>query len=385
MTPNPPGFEGHRVAVTEEMVRACFPAMKRDSGPGHPWVGLASTKGGIIDRFSVLLVQAVMETLDLWGNTQVGALPQDPVELCKLGAASPIRVFVKNEPHDKTKISTGKVRLIAMVPIHMVIAEMLICSTQNLKEIAHWDQIPSKPGLGLAEDSQIRKIWDEVVPHLTHGVSEADVSGFDFCLSEEMFIHDATRRVDLIEGGASQSLTNAVYNMHHVLTRSVFALSDGRMYAQETPGIMKSGRYVTSATNSFIRVMLGRAIGADWVVAMGDDSLESTVDDAVQKYEQLGIRIKFYRNVETDFEFCSHTFIDGVAWPAKPGKMFFNLLNQKGDWKHCCEQFQQWFFEMRHHPDVDHWVSALERSGWATQNKGKNGEKQDQAKEKPQC
>lgn len=374
MTLNPKGFEGCRCSVVEEQVRELFRFMKRDSGPGHPWISLAKTKGEVIDRYSPLLVEAVLGVVALWANTPHGTLPEDPCELVRRGFVAPVRTFVKNEPHGKEKISTGRLRLICMVPIHIVMAEMLVFGVQNSEEIAHYDSIPSKPGLGLADDAQIEQVCEEVGREIPQGVSEADVSGFDFSVSEEFFKYDARRRVDLIEGGASESFTNAVYNAHHSLCRSVFALSDGRMFKQLEPGVMKSGRYVTSSTNSFIRVLMARSIGSRWCIAMGDDSLEATVPDAIAKYAELGVKVKFYRNVTTEFEFCSHTFKGGKAWPANPGKMYYSLLNQKGGFSQLFTQFQQWFFEMRHHPDVDLWVQALERSGWAAQKDGRQEE-----------
>lgn len=371
MTNVPRGFEGSVVCVTREQVYDLLPSMKRDSGPGHPWVELAKTKGEIIDRYREMLVDAVLETVELWGNTPHGSLPEDPVELIEKGFSAPMRTFVKNEPHASDKIESGRLRLIIMVPMHLVLAEMLIFGTQNNEEIAHWAEIPSKPGLGLAEDHHIKSIFEEVDAQ-REKVAQADVSGFDFSLCEEFFKYDAKRRVRLAGAEEKSIFANACYNAHHVMCRAVYALSDGRMFKQLHPGVMKSGRYVTSSTNSFIRVMLAFCIGALWAIAMGDDSLETAVDDAQQRYARLGLTVKFYDLIgcPTSFDFCSHIFQDGVAWPSKPGKMLYNLLSQSGTESQLIQQFQQWFFEMRHHPQVDEWTRVIERSGWAAQNNG---------------
>jgi len=355
------------LCVKREDVEKMFASVKLDSGPGHPWILLGSTKKHIIENFKELLIDSTIETIEKWSLTPRGSLAEDPVELVRQGFAAPLRTFVKNEPHGRDKIESGRVRLILTVPIHMVLAEMLIFGPQNLEEIAHWDEIPSKPGMSLAEPKQIAKIWDDVQKHMENGVSEADVSGFDWCLTDEMFKLDAKRRVELIEGGATEAFKNAVFNHHHVICRSVIALSDGRMYKQLTPGIMKSGSYCTSSSNSFIRVMLAHAIGSTWCIAMGDDSLEATVENAEEKYGRLGIKIKYITKVVRAFEFCSHTFIDGTAWPAKPGKMFYNILNQRGPENHIFQCYQQWCFEMGEHPDFDLWDEALSRSGWGAQ------------------
>lgn len=359
---------------------ALFPSMKRDSGPGHPWIALEKTKGGIIDKFPEVLIDAVLAVVDLWANNPPGTLPNDPVELIEQGFSAPMRVFVKNEPHNKEKISTGRLRLIIMVPIHLVLAEMLIFSDQNNEEIDHWATTPSKPGLGLAEDRHLKTIWEEVQSR-QELKAEADVSGYDFSLCEDFFIMDARRRVLLAGAPIEGAFYNAVHNAHHVMCRSVYALSDGRMFKQLHPGVMKSGRYVTSSTNSFIRVMLAHSIGADWAIAMGDDSVESAVPGAIEKYAELGLKVKFYRTFNDEFEFCSHNFAGGSAYPSKPGKMLYNLVNQRGDFSTKFRLFQQWHFEMRHHPELNTWISAIERLGWSAQNDGTQSKPQTSAEE----
>jgi len=322
-------------------------------------------------NYPKMLIEATIDTFNIWAGTPVGELPDDPVELCLMGAASPVRLFVKNEPHSADKIKTGKSRLIAMVPFHIVLTEMLGFSIQNNEEINHWSEVPSKPGIGLADDSHIEKMWESVVGELNNGkCAEADVSGYDWSLTDVMFRYDALRRC-LLAGVTSGPFWNFVHNAHHVLCRRVFVLSDGRMYKQLTPGVMKSGRYVTSSTNSFIRVLLSRSIGSSWCYAMGDDSLEEYVEGAIEKYKKLGVKVKFYVKSQGQFEFCSHTFVGGrVAFPSKPGKMLYNLLSTRQQDDVRFRLFQQWAFEMRHHPEYDAWVTAIERSGWSVQING---------------
>lgn len=329
-----------------------------------------------------MVIDAVEATLLQWASNPKGSLPEDPVELVKQGFSSPMRTFVKNEPHTQAKIESGRLRLIIMVPLHLVICEMALFGQQNEEEISHWDQVPSKPGFGLSEDSHISSMWSSVVPQLEKGnVAEADVSGYDFSLCERFFLYDAKRRY-LLAGGNNVFLENAIFNCTHIMCRAVFALSDGRMFKQMSPGIMKSGRYVTSSTNSFIRVMLSRAIGSDWCYAMGDDSLEGYVEGAAEAYRKMGINVKFYKRCDKTFEFCSHTFEGGKAYPTKPGKMVFNLLSQNGTHGFKCEVVHQFLHEMRHHPEVDDYYRVIWRSEWAAQSEdGKQKVKEVQDRE----
>jgi len=104
---------------------------------------------------------------------------------------------------------------------------------------------------------------------------------------------------------------------------------------------------------------------------MGDDSLEDYVDGAAEAYRKMGIHVKFYTKCTDEFCFCSQTFRDGIAFPSTPGKMTFNLVQQGGEQSQKLAFFQQWAFEMRHSPDHDRWVAAIERSGWAAQRDGR--------------
>lgn len=358
--------------MTAEEFDELLRGVKRESGPGHPWIGLEKTKGGIVDRHKGLLYQATMEYLNLLAETPIGTMPEDPVDLVRQGFASPMRVFVKNEPHSAQKLETGRVRLIIMVPFHIVLAEMLIFGTQNNKEIRHWDSIPSKPGIGLTEDRHVGKVWDDVKGMLGRGqLAEADVSGYDFSLTERMFYYDALRRVYLAQCKGGTSFDRVVMNITHALCRSVFALSDGTMLKQEIPGVMKSGRYCTSSTNSYIRVLLSYAVGSSFCISMGDDSLEEYVTEAPRLYKEMGVHVKFYKKCDNVFEFCSQTFKDGKSFPSNPAKMLFNLLNQKGEFKQKCLLFQQWNFEMRNSPAILLGEEILERSEWPAQNNAK--------------
>lgn len=362
--------------LRREDVEKVMKTQKRDSGPGLPWTLLGRSKGEVIDQHGDLVVDATMELIEKLSTTKVGELPSDPVELIKQGWVTPLKVFVKNEPHSKEKLDTGRLRIIVAVPLHVVLAETLVFGVQNGVEINHWDQIPSAPGIGLAIDEHLEIMWKRTENKLKNGeLAEADISGFDFSLTEKMFELDGRRRI--IAAGAEDNVkfTNLVQNLHHIMTHNVFTTSDGKMYAQIHGGIMKSGRYVTSSTNSFIRVLLACAAGSRETIAMGDDSLETYDAEAVKRYEKLGLKVKFYKRCSDTFEFCSHTFANGRAWPSNPGKMAFNLLNQRGkNHQERVTLFQQWAFEMRYHPEFDRWVKIIERLGWWTQINTKDGQ-----------
>jgi len=333
MTEAPVGFRvsgwGARELCVGD-VEDLYPFLKRDSSPGHPWVALGSTKGMIIDKYGGLLAQATLATLRLWSVSDVSTLPTDPVELVIKGYLSPLRVFVKDEPHNDAKLSEGRVRLIASMPVHIVLAQMILCGPQNRAEIEQWKGCPSCPGMGLAVDSDVKSVVESVLPLLLKGeLAYADVSGFDWSVDETLMMFDTLRRISLAYN-ASPRYARALRCMAYVVLRAVFALSDGTLLAQLVAAIVKSGDYRTSSTNSFLRVLLAFAIGALLARTMGDDSVEQRVVDAAKKYLAMGIKLKSYQTSSEGFEFCSSWFTrEGVAFPINPAKGLVTLLAHK--------------------------------------------------------
>ncbi len=337
---------------------------KRDSSPGHPWVTLGKTKGHIIDDHSEMLISTTLDLIDVWvsGNEP----PDDPMALVRLGWNAPIRVFVKNEPHSLAKLESGRVRIIASVPFHVVLAEQLLFFDQNECEISQWLSCPSKPGISLSSGESVRKFYDNHQDQLKKGtLGSNDMSGYDWSLSEAFFQAEAQMRIDLA-GGQGTTFERAVRNCFFVMARCVIALSDGRMFAQVRPGIMWSGRYVTSSSDSRIRVLVSSLTGASWCESMGDDAIEEYRSNAVDLYARLGLRCTDNRQCDEDsgFEFCSHLFKEGKAWTVNPGKILVNLLSQP---KPTSDLWAQFLLETRTYPLQSELVDIVERSGWGAQ------------------
>jgi hypothetical protein len=241
-----------------------------------------------------------------------------PLELIQRGFVDPVKVHVKNEPHKQKKLREGRVRIISGVSMVDELIERLLCSLQNNTEIANWLTIPSKPGIGLTSDEQVR----DFVQTIPEDVASSDVTGYDWCLHEWLFELDVACRIRLACAPMDGCFARVLQNRVICLCRSLFVLSDGQCFEQTFPGIMKSGSYLTSSTNSRIRFLLALIIGASWAYTMGDDCLEQYVNDAIDKYHALGIEIKEYKRSN---EFCSHVFVDGVAIPLNFPKGLFRL------------------------------------------------------------
>lgn len=237
------------------------------------------------------------------------------VDLVEWGLCDPVRLFVKQEPHPKRKIDSRRFRLISSVSIVDQIVERILFGYQNRLEIATWATCPSKPGMGLAVATQANAIWDDLYyKHTQCPAAEADISGFDWSVQEWELMADVEMRIKL--GGFHAKAANAARNRFKCLALSVFQLSDGRLIAQSEPGLMKSGSYCTSSSNSRIRCLMAKLIGSPWCIAMGDDSVEGFVPNARELYSELGHDCKDYvlcSSKETKFgsrltgvNFCSH-------------------------------------------------------------------------------
>jgi hypothetical protein len=358
-----------KVDLERDDVKRLYCNINGSSGPGYPWVRLGATKGEVLKNFPDVVADAVIELLTLWATFDGSNFPEEPSELVKMGLTSPFRVFIKNEPHKKKKRETGRLRVIVSVPLHVVLAEMLLFGPQDELEIAHWGTIPSKPGMGLSLDEDIKSIFVHVQGSMPKEKASADVRGFDFSVSAYINELETETRINLCGADANSAFARCARACTHVKNRAVFATSDGQFYEQIVPGVRKSGEKVTASANSRQRVALAFAVGADAAIAMGDDSVERPVVDAVAKYLEYGFVIDPYDVTVDTFEFCSQTFQGGKAWPTNPGKMIYNLLNTQP--KDFAEKQSYWcafVFELRHHPDLQSVIIPLvEGSRWAAQ------------------
>lgn len=262
----------------------------------------------------------------------------NPVQLVKGGYCDPIRLFVKQEPHTRKKVEEGRFRLISSVSVVDQVVERLLFGPQNQLEITQWRSIPSKPGMGLSLAEQASSIWHDLAyKHQQHPAAEADISGFDWSVQDWELWADLEMRLEL--GGIKGNLAKICTSRFYCFMNSVFQLSNGDLIAQGKPGLMKSGSYCTSSTNSRIRCLMAEIIGAPWCIAMGDDSVEGFVPDARDKYRALGHLCKDYISCETSgsgalkrVNFCSHELTEKsfflTTWPKT---LYRFLCNPMGD------------------------------------------------------
>lgn len=372
----PRAFAGKVHTVTDQQILAAAYQLKKESSPGFPLGMLSSSKGLLVDDHGDFLVDVVRERLNALSMDLLG--DPTPMELYRLGLCDPVRVFVKNEPHSEVKIANDRLRLIASVSAADEIIERLLCGSQNETEIDQWETCPSKPGIGFSDAQTIRFVESTKEQFLGKQMSEADVSAWDWCVQEWMLDAEAELRIKLCGAAPESAFARILTNRIKCLGRSLIVTSDGVLFEQTSYGIMKSGSYLTSSSNSRMRNLVAHLVGADVSVAMGDDSLEETVDGALEKYRDLGINVKFYKNVGSKFEFCSNAYdltVDPpVAVPQNWQKGFYRLLSGAPS----LELLVQFMHEYRHLENLEVVKALILESGWISKANKKDDEEQEE-------
>lgn len=277
-----------------------------DSTPGMPYKLLGPTNGKVLESFSVYIANLTVARIRKLASVSIDYLrTKTSMELATEGFCDPVRVFVKNEPHSLLKMSQGRYRIIASVSLVDSLLQRCVFQRQDELEIAKWTEHPSQPGIGFTDD-MTKKFLSQIPSGL---VTEADVTGWDWSVQSWEFQAEAIMRVMLVKN-CSQLFARLTENLLFIQSFSVFSLSNGDLYCQDHPGIMKSGSKNTSSSNSRIRVLAHYVLNDvdPWIVAMGDDSLERWFPGAFEAYNALGHPIKSFEKSGNEFEFCGHVY-----------------------------------------------------------------------------
>lgn len=331
-----------------------------DSSPGLPFAELAQFNRDVWEKFREPLVDSVLERMALLARTPV--LPSDPVELVKQGFCDPVRVFVKNEGHTVEKIETGRLRLIFSVSLIDQLVERLLFTPQDEEEIDNWRTVPSKPGFGLGNESQIQEFLSLMRDKIPRR-AESDVIGWDWNVKLWMMEFEAHLRILLSHEAQDSYFARLTRARFHCLARSIFCLSDGRLFAQTKPCILKSGSKITSSSGSRMRSVFCWWVGASTCDSQGDDCNEDYVEGAMERYAERGLPLKMYNKcmpegAEFGFEFCSHKFNSVGGYNVRIAKGTHHLLSGAMD----NEQLRAWYGMFARHPEFPRYRDVVERA-----------------------
>lgn len=346
----------------EHFSELCAEVSVKTSSPGLPWLTLGvHSVGDVFDKYRFVLYHAVKQRIQARiRGVRDGTLDEFGSEdLACGGFRDIVRLFVKNEPHSEKKITEGRFRLIMNSSLTDIMCDRVVAERLCAAEIAVWDKIPSKPGMGL-DDENLSKFVRGCNPRAT---SSLDAKAWDWSL--KAWLMKLCVRVESAQYGVSRAsdLGCALYASAVVTMRKILVLADGSMYSQEEEGIQESGSRLTAARNSKCRVLLGLLAGALDVEAMGDDSKEewSNGRPDLTKYEVMGFRMEEAELPPgCDFEFCSHQFYGELAVPLNWAKTLYRLLAHPPE-ASLAGQFK---YDLRNSPMKETLFDYLRTTSW---------------------
>jgi len=343
----------------------CLSKVVGESTPGIPLMKLGRDNASVLEHYSGEVKQMVVTSFlnAILLGEQVFDL--NAKELIVTGVRDPIRLFIKNEPHNRRKLNSGKLRLISGVSLRDQLKERILGALQNNAEIAAWTTCPSRPGIGL-NDEGLLIMADIFRKELEIGpIMETDVSGWDWSVQSWELEADSERRRRLAQAKKGSLFDFLLRVQARCTARSVYVLPGGEMVEQLTDGIQNSGSYWTSSTNSAMRnlaTQVGRiragekphVDGKTGVSAMGDDSTERYWENAGKYLEELGHRVKFVKTntMLKGISFCSHEWTEqGFASPETAIKTVYRFLSHPQTSDDYIDWFSQLAWVLRHHPD----------------------------------
>lgn len=322
-------FERMRVRVT-----LLLDDVNRTASPGYPWMLMERRNGELIDKYSSLLVETVMIRLRLLYVLSFAPTEElTPSKLLELGAVDPVRIFVKDEPHTALKAEQERWRLIFSVSIVDQLVERYLYSLQSKVMVTRGAHEMGTNLLGLGSDDSSLKFLHNAVTfgHTKGSRYSTDMSGFDWSVGLPEYSLDwalrrswavGTSSSDYVPDAPPSPIVEVMAVRHWALAHAVVVTSGGDLLDAEVPGAMKSGSYLTTTSNTNVRLLYApRDIR---VLAASDDAVEldstGTRDpqEIVDWYASLGMRVKLCRTDPAStgtFEVLSRLYVEG-SWKA---------------------------------------------------------------------
>jgi len=352
-----------------EMLDTC---VQRSSSPGYPASMLYKNNGQFIDAESLFITDVVVSRMKALSRVHLDSLSSEELVLGRY--CDVFKMFVKNEPHKWDKVKDGRLRLIFSCSLVDQIIDRVLCMKQNCAEILSWRDCPSKPGMG-STDEMLDDIAKDVYGMARgRNIHSIDVSGWDWSFTKSLFAADLERRLLLCDGRGDFRLI--LENRFLCLSRKVLLFSDGSMVAQSVDGIMPSGAYITSSTNSFGSNLKSREAGADDSRAMGDDCLAVGMIN-IESYSVDGFRLKVEGESPDEFEFCSMSFRKTGYELTNPWKTVYRFFSQKPSH----QLREQFCYDMRYFDSLAEVLEYADRVGWDAKELLRNDGEEDKISE----
>lgn len=303
----------------EDMVGS---TVDKTTSPGYPWKSYGHTTNGqsMGYQFGILkdpikLMEHYHAFLDRWEQLAI-----EPT-------ADPINLFIKREPHKKSKIENGALRLISGVGItDNLVALWLFGGFSKIVVEMHQD-LPVKLGIGL-DNGSLNHIWRQ----FRADALEMDKSAWDWTMQmwHWELVSEYIGRVSGVDVPQIQNHLTAI-------ATASFRLA-GRDI-QSPPGIMKSGYYCTLLFNSLSQILIHSLAllrcDLPWIemIALGDDTLQKNVDHKlyIEQVELAGCKVKdvVRRRPFTAISFAGYSFTNMQFTPLYEAKHVYRCFYLK--------------------------------------------------------
>lgn len=318
----PENLSNYNSHVVAERVEQLLQAVNMDASPGVPYAYIATTNRTLFDMRQEQIIEIVVDRIERLSQYRLQELEKmSSKERYALGLVDPVRVFVKDEPHDESKLKEGRVRLIMSVSIVDKLIQMYLRKFIHDIEIENWERIPSKPGISFNTNGV------EIIYNQGRKLDiSSDLSGYDWSYPEWMKTADVEFKIHMCNN-PSEYWKHLMHASRIVLSDAIYQTSHGVLLRLQFRGNMNSGEYITGNCNSFTRVLAAALVGGFPAIAMGDDCLETATENAKEKYAKMGLRLKVYDPIGSTFEFCSRIYTPDRSWLVRVGKVMMNAFH----------------------------------------------------------
>lgn len=330
-------------------------ALRGSSSPGVPYI-IGAQNGFSVNTNS--------DFVDAWGEEAIVGFVEKRIQLLLDGQldSDPVRLFIKNEPHKKSKAVNHAWRLIWSVSVIDQLIDALLFDDLLQAQINNHQQIPSKPGFSLyygGSDRLMREAKQAAV-----NVACIDKQSWDWTVPGWLYdwnLQIYTRLCDFSSKDSESKWSQLAKQRFALLSCGKICFSDGRVFQQTERGIVRSGGKLTICMNSMSQVLLKIAatlkkfgsfdFREDWIIAQGDDTIENMVKwvGNLSEYKNILLEMGFLIKGDVilvgvdDLDFCSHRFrmVNGrwVPIPTNWAKHSYNLaFGDKRQRKHLGEK-----------------------------------------------
>lgn len=245
------------------------------------------------------------------------------VERIRLRECDPIRLFIKQEPHKKSKADKQSWRLISAVSVLDQIIDHMLFDPMNQKMVD--EHLHIVPQVGWAP---LYQGWT-MMP--TTGIA-MDKSGWDWSVLPWLIDEVLELRATLCENMTDEWRELARWRYSCLFNQPVFVTSSGHFFRQRNPGVMKSGCVNTITDNSIMQDVLDIVVAMEtglwslWMKTMGDDTLQSDPGD-IRSYVKTLSKYCLVKDVVNRVQFAGFDFSYDHVEPLYFGKHCWNLLH----------------------------------------------------------